>query len=94
MLHLIIMSLPVIIMLTSLIATALDNRQNKPLKTIDVEICDDLYLKEVSFHCKCKGCKKRYTVYETVAIKMYITWIDSQCPYCNKLNSSKVDVDY
>lgn len=92
MLHLIIMSLLVILMLTSFIAAVLDNRQDKPLKPINVEIRNDLYLKEVSFHCKCKGCKKRYTVYETVKIKMNIKWIDSQCPYCNTINSSKVDI--
>lgn len=70
-----------------------DKRKNTPLETIVNNVCDDLYHKEIAFKCKCKKCKKCYTVYELEVIEMYITIVDSQCPYCNTINISKIDCE-
>jgi len=86
----IIVLLPIVLLIGMLVISEIVKLKNKPLKTIVNKVCGDLYHKEIAFKCKCGKCKKPYIVYELEVIEMYITIVDSQCPYCNTINSSKV----
>lgn len=85
--------LPIVWIIGMLVISEIDKLKSKPLETIVNKACDDLYHKEIAFKCKCGKCKKLYIVYELEVIVVYTTIVDSQCPYCNTVNSSKVICD-
>lgn len=88
-----ILLLPIVLLIGMLVISEIVKLKKKPLETIVNKISGDLYHKEIAFKCKCKKCKKPYIVYELEVIGMYTTIVDSQCPYCNAINISKVDCE-